>query len=137
MSIQPILIGGEWRRGRGDVVATRYPADDSVTAEIAQANVADVDEAIEAADAAWRRPNWRDLISFCETRNGRSHQGGTEYNHSIQQKLDRSVLIQESVAAYVVMPVRDLFFKHAHLDQLIVTNLYSLCARCSIHSGFA
>jgi betaine-aldehyde dehydrogenase len=61
MTIQPILVAGEWRRGRGDVYASRYPADDSVNAELAAANVADVEEAIEAADAARRRPDWANL----------------------------------------------------------------------------
>jgi betaine-aldehyde dehydrogenase len=61
MSIAPILVAGEWRRGRGEVYATRYPADDSVNAELAAASIDDVNEAIEAADAARRRPEWRDL----------------------------------------------------------------------------
>lgn len=61
MTIAPILVAGEWRRGHGDVYATRYPADDSVNAELAAASVDDVNEAIEAADAARRRPDWRDL----------------------------------------------------------------------------
>jgi betaine-aldehyde dehydrogenase len=61
MTIAPILVAGEWRRGKGDVYATRYPADDSVNVELAAANVDDVNEAIEAADAARRRPEWRDL----------------------------------------------------------------------------
>jgi betaine-aldehyde dehydrogenase len=61
MTIQPILVAGEWRRGRGDVYASRYPADDSVVAELAAANVADVADAIEAADAARRRPEWASL----------------------------------------------------------------------------
>jgi len=56
--LSPILVAGEWRRGRGDVYASRYPADDTVNAELAAANVADVEEAIEAADAARRRPEW-------------------------------------------------------------------------------
>jgi betaine-aldehyde dehydrogenase len=59
--VMPILVAGEWRRGRGDVYASRYPADDSVNAELAAASVPDVEEAIAAADAAWRRPDWRDL----------------------------------------------------------------------------
>src|SRR5262245_112399 len=56
--IMPILVAGEWRRGRGEVYASRYPADDTVTAELAAANVADVDE---AADAARRRSDWANL----------------------------------------------------------------------------
>src|SRR6516165_4425922 len=59
--LSPILVAGEWRRGRGDVYASRYPADDTVNAELAAANVADVEEAIEAADAARRRPEWNGL----------------------------------------------------------------------------
>jgi acyl-CoA reductase-like NAD-dependent aldehyde dehydrogenase len=43
------------------VYASRYPADDSVNAELAAASVEDVDEAIRIADAAWRRSDWRDL----------------------------------------------------------------------------
>ena len=57
----PILVGGEWRLGRGAPYASRYPADDSVNAELNAANVDDVDEAVQVADAARRKPNWRDL----------------------------------------------------------------------------
>lgn len=59
--VMPILVGGEWRQGRGAVYASRYPADDSVNTELAAASVEDVDEAIRIADAAWRRSDWRDL----------------------------------------------------------------------------
>jgi len=58
----PIYVGGTWRQGRGGVYASRYPADDSVNAELAAASVEDVDEAIRVADAAWRRTEWRDLL---------------------------------------------------------------------------
>ncbi len=61
MTVLPILVAGEWRRGRGDVYATRYPADDTINAELAAANVDDVNEAIETADAARRRPEWAAL----------------------------------------------------------------------------
>ncbi len=61
MSVLPILVAGEWRRGRGEVYASRYPADDSVNAELAAASVADVADAIEAADTARRRPEWANL----------------------------------------------------------------------------
>jgi len=56
-----ILIGGEWRKGRGDVYQTIYPADGSVTAEIAAPSLADVYEAIEVADAARKKPSWSKL----------------------------------------------------------------------------
>jgi betaine-aldehyde dehydrogenase len=61
MSVLPILVGGEWRRGRGELYASRYPADDSINAELAAAGLADVEEAIETADAARRRPDWAAL----------------------------------------------------------------------------
>jgi len=60
-NLNPILVGGEWRQGGGAAYASRYPADDSVNAELAAASVADVEEAVQAADAAWRRPDWRGL----------------------------------------------------------------------------
>ena len=59
--MKPILVGGEWRQGKGAAYATRYPADDSVNAELAAANVADAEEAVQAAHAAWQRPDWRGL----------------------------------------------------------------------------
>ncbi|MGE0735191.1 MAG: aldehyde dehydrogenase [Alphaproteobacteria bacterium] len=58
----PILIGGKWRAGTGKVIASRYPADDSVTAEVAAASPADVDAAVEAGAKAARDPAWRDLL---------------------------------------------------------------------------
>ncbi|WP_340148149.1 aldehyde dehydrogenase family protein [Billgrantia desiderata] len=59
---QPIFIAGEWRVGRGDPLASIFPADGSVNARLKAASLEDVKEAIEAADAAWRRPEWRDLV---------------------------------------------------------------------------
>ncbi|MCG6873450.1 MAG: aldehyde dehydrogenase [Betaproteobacteria bacterium] len=59
--VMPIYVGGAWRQGGGAVYASRYPADDSVNAELAAASVEDADEAIRIADTAWRQPEWRDL----------------------------------------------------------------------------
>ena len=59
--MMPILVGGEWRQGRGAAYATRYPADDSINAELAAASVADVEEAVQSAHDAWQRPDWRGL----------------------------------------------------------------------------
>ena len=56
-----IYIGGEWRAGRGASYASIYPADQSINAEISAANADDAREAIEAADAAWRKANWAGL----------------------------------------------------------------------------
>lgn len=60
-AVEPILVAGEWRPGRGPRYASYYPADGSVNAEIDSASVEDVNEAIEAAHAAWQRPAWRGL----------------------------------------------------------------------------
>jgi acyl-CoA reductase-like NAD-dependent aldehyde dehydrogenase len=58
---QPILVGGEWRQGRGPVVPSINPADRSVNAEIATASRADVDDAVAAGARAVDDPSWRDL----------------------------------------------------------------------------
>jgi betaine-aldehyde dehydrogenase len=59
-----ILIGGEWRQGRGGRYVSTYPADQTVNMEISTASVEDVNEAIEAADKAWRRSDWGGLKPF-------------------------------------------------------------------------
>ncbi len=56
-----ILVGGEWRQGRGAAVRSLYPADGSVVAEFAQASAEDVAEAVAAGKAAAADPAWRDL----------------------------------------------------------------------------
>ncbi|HEM7892057.1 MULTISPECIES: aldehyde dehydrogenase [Burkholderia] len=56
-----ILIGGEWRRGRGAPYASIYPADQSLNMEVSTANAEDAAEAVVAADAAWRRADWAGL----------------------------------------------------------------------------
>jgi len=56
-----IFIAGEWRAGRGTPYQSYYPADQSVNAEITAASADDAREAVEAADAAWRRADWAGL----------------------------------------------------------------------------
>jgi betaine-aldehyde dehydrogenase len=58
---EPILVGGEWRAGRGAVVASLYPHDNSLVAEVAGAAPEDVGEAVAAAKRALGDPRWRDL----------------------------------------------------------------------------
>ncbi|NVK43004.1 MAG: aldehyde dehydrogenase [Oceanospirillaceae bacterium] len=60
--VKPIFIGGEWRQGRGPVRATYFPADGSLNAEIATASAEDVEEAVQAAERAWRAPEWRNRM---------------------------------------------------------------------------
>ena len=55
------LIGGRWRDGSGPLYSTEYPADGSVVAELHAASLADVDEAVQTAEAARHRPNWAGL----------------------------------------------------------------------------
>jgi betaine-aldehyde dehydrogenase len=62
MTAQPILIGGEWKPGRGPVVVSHYPHDQSVSGEVAGAAPEDVQEAVEAGKRALADPRWRDLL---------------------------------------------------------------------------
>ena len=55
------LIDGRWRDGSGPLYSTEYPADGSVVAELHAASLADVDEAVQTAEAARHRPNWAGL----------------------------------------------------------------------------
>lgn len=57
-----IFVAGEWREGRGNPMVSRFPADGSVNAELNAASLEDVDDAVAAADAAWRAPSWRDRL---------------------------------------------------------------------------
>lgn len=59
--LESINVAGEWRQGGGDRYATLYPADGSVTAELAQASIDDVNEAIERADRAVHQTGWGSL----------------------------------------------------------------------------
>jgi betaine-aldehyde dehydrogenase len=55
------LIAGRWRDASGPEYATEYPHDGSTVATLNAATVADVDEAVEAAEAARREPAWAGL----------------------------------------------------------------------------
>ncbi len=61
MQERKILIGGEWRTGRGPVIQSVNPADGSVVAEFAGANEEDVNEAVAAGKAAMFDPAWLNL----------------------------------------------------------------------------
>jgi betaine-aldehyde dehydrogenase len=54
----PLFIAGERRLGRGDEGATLYPATGEVVARLRAASAADVEEAITAADHAFRTSGW-------------------------------------------------------------------------------
>lgn len=54
----PILVGGEWRRGRGHAYQSLYPADLSVSAELHAASAEDANEAVERAQHAFATTDW-------------------------------------------------------------------------------
>ena len=62
MIMKKIFIAGQWKLGGGEPVKSYYPADNSFNAEVSTASSDDVNEAIVAADKAWREPNWRDTL---------------------------------------------------------------------------
>jgi aldehyde dehydrogenase (NAD+) len=49
-----IFVGGEFRPGRGEAVKTVNPANEEPLAEVAEANAADVEDAVAAARAAYQ-----------------------------------------------------------------------------------
>jgi betaine-aldehyde dehydrogenase len=60
--VKEIYVAGEWRLGRGNVIQSLFPADNSVNAEISTATLEDVEEAIVKADQAWRKQEWRNSL---------------------------------------------------------------------------
>ena len=60
--VKELYIAGEWRLGRGNVIQSTFPADNSVNAEISTASAEDIEEAIQKADQAWREPTWRNSL---------------------------------------------------------------------------
>jgi len=63
VSALDILVGGEWRPGRGAEIVTRSPYDGSVAGVVAGASVDDVDEAVRRGDAAMREASWHDMAA--------------------------------------------------------------------------
>ena len=57
-SLLPIPIAGQWRLGTGDRCDSLYPATNERVASLNVASTADVDEAITAADKAFRTSGW-------------------------------------------------------------------------------
>jgi betaine-aldehyde dehydrogenase len=61
-ALRPILIGGEWRPGRGEPLASINPVDGSVNATFGGASADDVNEAIERGALAMANPAWSKLL---------------------------------------------------------------------------
>lgn len=60
--MKKIFIAGKWKLGGGKPIKSYYSADHSENAEISTASSEDINEAILAADKAWRNPEWRDTL---------------------------------------------------------------------------
>lgn len=73
-----ILVGGRWRRGRGEELAVSDPADGRVIARIHGASVADVDEAVHRGAQAAIATGWRDMLPAQRAR----------YLHAIADRID-------------------------------------------------
>ncbi|CRG51713.1 aldehyde dehydrogenase [Yersinia wautersii] len=63
MKMQKIYLAGEWREGRGAEMASYFPADGSLNSRLYAASLSDVELAVDAADLAWRAPEWRGLMA--------------------------------------------------------------------------
>jgi len=57
-NILPICVAGHWRQGQGELYASLYPATGEAIAHLHAASLADVEEAIQGADAAFRNSGW-------------------------------------------------------------------------------
>lgn len=62
MKILKIYFAGQWREGRGAELISYFPADGSVNARLRAASLEDVEEAVQAAEIAWRASSWRGLM---------------------------------------------------------------------------
>ena len=61
-----LFIGGEWKSGDGrDTIPLRNPATDQVIAQLPVATIADLDDALDAANKAF--PAWRAMSAFDRT----------------------------------------------------------------------
>ncbi|MEF7614879.1 aldehyde dehydrogenase [Aquincola sp. MAHUQ-54] len=58
LELLPINVAGEWRLGGGDVYDSLYPATGEPIARLRAASLADVEEAIQRADHAFRTSGW-------------------------------------------------------------------------------
>lgn len=61
MMRKEILVGGEWRLGGGEVVQAVNPVNGSLIAEVAGADVQDVDDAVQRGKTAMLKPAWRNM----------------------------------------------------------------------------
>lgn len=58
LELLPINVAGEWRLGGGDETVTLYPATGEAVGRLRTPSLADVEEAIQKADQAFRTSGW-------------------------------------------------------------------------------
>ncbi|MGJ3353185.1 aldehyde dehydrogenase [Providencia sp. Je.9.19] len=63
MKNRDIFVGGKWQQGRGQQMQSRFPGDNHVVATLNSASLEDVEDAVIAAEKAWRDPKWRHMSS--------------------------------------------------------------------------
>jgi betaine-aldehyde dehydrogenase len=63
-----IFVGGEWRVGRGEAVASIDPSDGSEIMTLHQASLDDVAEAVAAGEVAMQDPSWRSMLPHVRAR---------------------------------------------------------------------
>lgn len=61
MNNMDIFVGGQWQQGRGPEMQSRFPGNNQVVATLNSASLEDVEDAVIAADMAWRMPSWHTL----------------------------------------------------------------------------
>ena len=54
-----IFIGGQWRRGGGNLMHSQFPADGAINAALHAASLDDLQEAIDSADRGQLATTWR------------------------------------------------------------------------------
>ncbi len=57
-----IFVGGEWRRGGGNLMSSTFPADGSTNATLHASSIEDLELAVSRGEAGWRDPAWRNAL---------------------------------------------------------------------------
>lgn len=60
--VEPLLIGDQWRRGKGEPIISVNPADGSVNGRVSAASMEDLDCAVAAAQRAFDESGWKELL---------------------------------------------------------------------------
>ena len=62
MNKMNIFVGGKWQLGRGKEIQSLFPGDNHLVATLNSASLEDVEDAVAAAETAWRKPSWRNML---------------------------------------------------------------------------